>query len=273
MRPSLRATLALIAATILLLATALTASAAVSNDTPSDAIPVTLGETYTQGTTGAETEPLDDQLNDECGASFVLGSVWYTYESDGSEDAGILIDASSSDYSVGLMVFEGDPTAGGELVSCGPLMSANPTTEGETYYIMAFTDNDDSAPGGSLSLTVGPVPPAPALSITVDPRATADKTGGVRLTGTYTCTGDAEWSELFGDLTQRVGRVKIVGGFSLSDLSCDGETHPWDAYATSSNGYFAGGKAATLTFAYACGALSCGDGYVEQTIQLSRGKK
>lgn len=272
MRTSLRATLTLFAAAILLPATAMTATAALTNDTPSGAIAMTLGQTYTQDTTGAETESSDWDFNAECGAPFVRGSVWYTYTADGSEGDGIQVDGSESDYGLGLMVFQGDPTDGGELVSCGPLMSANPTTPGQTYFIMAFTDNNDSAAGGNLELTVRPAPPAPTLSLTVDPRATAYKDGSVRVTGTFSCTGDAEWAELYGVLTQRVGRVKITGDFSVADLACDGETQAWEAYAISGNGYFAGGKAASLTLAVTCGALECTDGYLEQTIQLSRGK-
>lgn len=271
MRSSLRATLALLVAAVLLPATTLTATAAEANDTPADAVATLLGQTYEQDTTAAQTESSDADLNDFCGAPAVRGSVWYTYTSDGSEGLGFLVDGTGTDYDLGLMIFEGTPTAD-SLVACGPMKTATYTTKGKTYYIMAFTANADDPVGGNLTLQILEAPEAPTASVTVDSRATAYKDGSVRLTGTYTCT-DADYSEVFGTLTQRVGRMKITGDFYATDFTCDGDTHPWEAYATSGNGFFAGGKAANLTFAFVCGALECADGYSESTIQLSRSKK
>ena len=82
-----------------------------------------------------------------------------------------------------------------------------------------------------------------------------------------------DYTEIWGTVTQRVGRLKIVGDFYITDLTCDGTTQTWDAVATSSNGYFSGGKAAQLSIAFVCGSFECTDGYSDQTIQLSRGKK
>lgn len=271
MRSSLRATLALFVAAVLLPATTLTATAAEANDTPAGAVATLLGETYEQDTTAAQTEPSDADLNDFCGAPAVRGSVWYTYTSDGSEGVGFLVDGTGTNYDLGLMIFEGTPTAD-SLVACGPMKTAAYTTLGETYYIMAFTANADDLVGGNLTLQILEAPEAPTASVTVDSRATAYKDGSVRLTGTYTCT-DADYSEVFGTLTQRVGRMKITGDFYATDFTCDGDIHLWEAYATSGNGFFAGGKAANLTFAFVCGALECADGYSESTIQLSRSKK
>ena len=271
MRSSLRATLALLVAAVLLPSTTLTATAAAANDIPADAAETLLGQTYEQDTTDAQTESSDADLNDFCGAPAVRGSVWYTYTSDGSEGLGFLVDGTDTDYDLGLMIFEGTPTAD-SLVACGPMKTATYTTEGETYYIMAFTANADDPVGGNLTLQILEAPEAPTASVTVDSRATAYKDGSVRLTGTYTCT-DADYSEVFGTLTQRVGRMKITGDFYVTDCTCEGDIRLWGAYATSGNGFFAGGKAANLTFAFVCGALECADGYSESTIQLSRSKK
>ena len=78
MRSSLRATLALLVAAVLLPSTTLTATAAAANDIPADAAETLLGQTYEQDTTDAQTESSDADLNDFCGAPAVRGSVWYT---------------------------------------------------------------------------------------------------------------------------------------------------------------------------------------------------
>lgn len=271
MRKSLRATVTLFAAALFLPVSALTASAApVGNDTLRGALPTTLGETYTQDTTIAKTERLDAALNEFCGAPAVLGSVWYKYTSDGSEGVGFLVDGTGTNYDLGLMIFEGAPAAE-TLVSCGPMKAAayfNPDNPNTTYYIMAFTANAIDPVGGDLVLTVT-VPETPTVSVTVDPRGTAYKDGSARITGTYSCTG-AEYSELGGMLTQRVGRLKVVGEFYVTDLICDGGTYDWEAYAVAANGTFSGGKAANVTLGFVCGALECADGYADYTIQLSR---
>lgn len=278
MKSSLRTTLALFAAGLLLPVSALTAAAApkvmapsITNDTIASASEVLVPKKVTLDTTTAATEPIDAQLNGACGAPAVLGSVWFTFTSTGGEGAGVVLDGSASNYDLGLMVFEGEPSTS-SLVACGPLQSAVATTAGTQYYVMAFTASDTGAVGGTLVLDIQAAPEPPTMEVTVEPRATAFLDGSVRLTGTYACS-NALYTELFGVVTQRVGRLKISGEFYVSDLVCDGQSQPWEAYATSFNGYFAGGKAANLTMAYACGWLECADATSEHTIQLSRAKR
>lgn len=54
-----------------------------------------------------------------------------------------------------------------------------------------------------------------------------------------------------GTVTQTVGRTKIQGGFFVYPLECDGQVHTWEAIATSYNGLFAGGRAASVSFGIA----------------------
>jgi hypothetical protein len=42
----------------------------------------------------------------------------------------------------------------------------------------------------------------------------------------------------------------------------------WTVEVLPENGKFAGGEAATVTFAAACGAFECGIGFEERTVQL-----
>ena len=271
MRVPLRTTLTLLAAAALLPLTTLTAAAvAPPNDIPSGALPIAIGATEEMDTAEATTDAVDAAMNDQCGAPATRGSVWYVYHESDPDGGALWIDGSTSDANTGFMIIEGDPTSDGTVVSCAPFGAAAPTRAGTDYYVMAFTDVT-GVPQGWVRFTVKSAPPTPTLTFSISQRGVAYKDGSVRLTGTYSCTDAESYSEISGTLTQRIGRIKISGGFYLSPLECDGQARTWEASATSENGYFAGGKAATVTVAFACGMFDCTDGYLEQTVQLSRG--
>jgi hypothetical protein len=119
-------------------------------------------------------------------------------------------------------------------------------------------------------------PPPPTIDVTIDPRGTADKAGVAHISGTVTCTSDEDEAFLFevaGDMRQTVGRFFIDGFFFSEQFTpCDGVVRTWTADVFG-NGKFSGGRAATVAFAFGCGSFSCGDGYVEATVQLTRGRQ
>ena len=264
-----RLLVALAAAALLAPLGATTASAAPTNDTSAGATAVTsLPTTVTQDTRTATTDALDATLNEQCGAPATNGSVWFTY-TDPTGD-GLLVDLAHSDFTAGVMIVQGDPTAGGFVVACGPEAVALRGETGTTYYVMAFSDTPERI-GGTLVASFEPLPPAPVSTLTVDPRATAYKDGSLRLTGSYSCSNaNGFFSDIEGQVVQRVGRVKITGFFFASPLECDGAVHPWEAFAFSDNGLFAGGKAANVSIVFACGDFDCAATSVEQTVQVSR---
>jgi len=267
-----RLLVSLAAAALLAPLGATAAVAAPGNDTPSGATVIsTLPSTITQSTTDATTDALDAGLNASCGAPATNGSVWFTYTD--TTGSGLVADVSASDYSAGVMIVAGDPTAGGQVLSCGPGVSAVRGDAGTTYYVMAFSDTP-GVTGGALRASCDVAPPAPQISASRDRRATAYKDGSLRLTGTYSCSNaDGYSSDIEGQVVQTVGRTKITGQFLAYPLECDGAVHTWSAVATSENGLFAGGKAANVTFAIACGVLECAFTPVEQRIQVSRNGK
>ena len=108
----------------------------------------------------------------------------------------------------------------------------------------------------------------PELSLTVNPRGKVDKYGNALISGSYTCTG-GDFVDLFTSLRQPVGRFAIQGD-GYSGGACDGAAHSWTAVVVPYNGKFAGGKAASFTFAFSCGKVFCADSYVEQSVRLSR---
>ena len=261
---------ALSAATALALIPTVAVSAAhaatPSNDTVSGATEIgSLPTTITQDTTQATTDSVDAALNNDCGAPSTNASVWFKYTD--VDGAGFLATMENSDYSGGFFVTEGDPSLG-NLVACGPTTVGVQTTPGETYYVVAFSDT--SVNGGNLEVTFDKAPPMPEISVSADSRGVAYKDGSAQVTGTYTCSNASGFdSDVEGTLTQRVGRVKITGYFFVYPLECDGATHAWSAQVFSDNGLFRGGKAASVTFGYACGVFDCSFGYAEQTVQLS----
>jgi len=248
-------------------------AAAPGNDEVAGAMALDLGDHVSLDTTQATTTAADSALNadSDCGAPTTKASVWYTYTA--GADGGVVLDMSGSDYSGGFLVFEGSPSAA-SFVGCGPGTIGIGTTAGTTYTIMVIDDDEDgnTANGGHLVLDVFEAPPPPTVDVTVDPKGKVDKSGTAWVTGSYSCT-DAEFLELDGELHQSVGRFTVNGyGFFLDEGTCDGSAHPFTMAITGDNGKFAGGKSASIVFSFACGAFDCAGGYVEQKVQLSKGR-
>ena len=247
-------------------------AAAPANDELAGAVAVALGDHITQDTTEATTTAADGDLNANCGAPVTTASVWYSYTP--AADGGVVLDMSSSDYSGGFLVFEGTPTAD-SLVTCGQFTVGFFAAAGTTYNVMVIDDDLDGTGlnGGSLVMDVSAAPPPPTVAISVYPKAKVTRDGTALITGSYTCT-DADFIEVDGQLTQLVGRFKVTGyGFFFDTGTCDGASHSFTMPISGENGTFAGGKAASITFTFACGAFDCADGYVEQKVMLSKGAR
>jgi hypothetical protein len=247
-------------------------AAAPTNDTFGGAKAVAIGDTLSLDTTAATTDADDVQLNANCGAPATDASVWYSFTS--ATDTGVVVDVSLSDYSAGVLVGMG--TQGNlQLVMCGPRTVGFFAGAGTTYYVLAFDDQTDGiGNGGNLNISFNVAPPPPTVSISVNRTGFVNsKTGIATLSGTYTCTG-SDLIQVNGEVNQSVGRFIISGSFFFFDFgTCDGTAHAWVADAVSLNGKFAGGKAATVTFAFACGTFECTEGFAQQTVQLKGGKK
>jgi hypothetical protein len=248
-------------------------AAAPGNDTIGGATTASLGFSQVLNTTEATTDADDVQLNSTCGAPATDASVWYTISV--ATDGGVVVDVAPSDYSAGVLVGEGTPGAL-STVACGPGTVGFFAVAGTTYYVLAVDDQQDgSGNGGTLRISFNPAPPPPTLDVTVAPRGSVNtKTGVATIHGTYTCT-DASFIDIFGYVTQPVGRLfTITGGFDVFDVdTCDGSSHQWSANVVPNSGKFAGGKAITVAFSFACGTFECADGFTQQTVRLSGGNK
>jgi hypothetical protein len=222
-------------------------------------------------TSEATTDADDAALNTQCGAPVTDASVWY--EVTASADGALVADVSGSSYSAGAIVATGSPSSF-VVVACAPGAVAWTTTAGQTYSVLVFDDQfDGGGNGGVLDLTIDVAPPPPTVDATVNRTATFNaKTGAVTLTGTVTCSGQTDFAFLDVALSQNVGRFTI-SGFTGTGIDCDGVTRPWTLDVLGDNGKFAGGKAASVTFAVACGAFQCGIDFEETVIQAMGGKK
>lgn len=258
--------LGLVAATtsMVMLAAAPASAAPPSNDTAATATPITaLPFSDTLDTTEATTDDEDAALNTNCGAPATNGSVWYSVE---ATAPAYLVDVSQSDFLAGVIVATGQPGAL-ELVNCGPDSIAFEAVSGQTYYIMAFSD-DPAVVGGQLSIAVTEAEPAPKVSMTVNDTGKFNKkTGTATISGTYTCIGTAELLVLQGRLQQeQAGDVQVGGNFDVLGLTCDG-TGEWSIEVTPEEGKFKRGDAATVALTAGCNALGCN---VYETLEVVR---
>ena len=258
-----------------LLPTATTASAAppgnddISGATALGPVPFNVEQDTTEATTSAE----EAAFNAFCGAPVLEHGVWFSATA--TADANVVADVTASDYSAGILVLSGEPGNLSPLL-CSPGVVSGPVVAGQTIYLLVFGDGVTAETSGQLVLDTYLAPPPPTVDVTIDPRGTADKAGIAHVSGTVTCTSDDPEGFLFdvsGSMRQVVGRGSIEGYFSSEQFTpCDGDTRPWSADVFG-NGRFAGGKAATVAFAFGCDTFSCGEGYVEATVQLSRNRK
>lgn len=228
------------------------------------ALPASISVDTTEATTDAD----DAALNADCGAPATDASVWYSFTpgADGNYLVGL-----DADYSAGVLVASGGPGSW-HVESCGPGGTTFSGTTGTEYSVLVFDDQEDGAGnGGHVTINVQEAPPTPTIDIAVDPKAKFNADGSITLTGTATCTGGA-FAEVDADVTQIVGRTKIRG-YGYTEVLCDDAAHPFSMQVTSDNGIFKGGKAASVSFGYACGDFDCGVDYDETTVMVSGGAK
>ena len=220
------------------------------NDEAAGAAVVRLGDRIVQDTTQATTTTQDATLNEECGAPETNASVWYSYTPAVSRK--VVLDMTSSDYSGGLLVFRGAPTAS-SLIACAPGFVGLSVVAGRTYTILVVSDTEKV--GGRLVLSLKNAPPPPRVRVTLAKRGVVFGGGAARLRGTYFCR-NGESAYLYGTLFQRAGRLKIPAEFGKA-VRCDGKRHRWSARAVSPIATYDRGAARGKVTVAACGVFQC----------------
>lgn len=217
-------------------------------------------------TTDATTDA-DDSIPG-CVPPATDASVWY--ELTAASDGGLVVDVSTSSYSAGVTIATGSPGSF-FLVNCGAGTVGFEASAGQTYAIVVFDFQADGVGnGGTLNITVAEIPPPPVVDVTVDPTGSFNSnTGSATISGSVTCTGSADFGFIELQLRQQVGRF-IISGSGSTDFVCDGTSQPWSVEVFADNGLFKGGRAASVTFAIACGSFGCGEDFEERIVQLRR---
>jgi hypothetical protein len=254
-------------------------AAAPTNDSYPGTVIGSLPFSASVDTTAATTDADDTEANTDCGAPATDASVWY--ELTPASDETIVIDASTSTYPVGVIIVTGSPGSF-VFVTCGFFFGGSapqpeatggpvvfPATSGQTYAIVAVDPQFDSGGnGGTLNISVEVAPPPPTVALTVDPTGLFDKvTGSATISGTVTCSGQADFTFIDVELTQTVGRFSI-SGFGETTFVCDGSTQLWTVEIVPFGGLFKGGRATSDSVAVACGTILCGSDEVSRSIRL-----
>lgn len=219
-------------------------------------------------TTEATTDADDAAINTRCGLPATEASVWYELTLHG--DVELTVDASASDYSVGLILALGDQQ-GLEVVACDQkVLESVPAGGGRTYVLLAVDIEPADGIGGLLALsmdaTAPPPPPPPStVELTVDLLGMVDRTSGVAtISGTLTCPAEAGAGVLDVELHQDRGYIRAgVGG---GDPICDGTPQPWSVDVFSGDPFVVG-RAFAIVGAGAC-AETCEGVSVDRHVVL-----
>jgi len=224
---------------------------------------VNVGDQVEQNTSEATTNAGDAALNANCQAPATLASVWFQYVP--VANSKVLLDTTASDFSAGLMVFQGSPTAD-SLIACGPGALGLRAQAGQTYFIMAFSDTPE-VNGGNLVFSLKNAP-TPRAHVSVATRGVAFRGGAAKVHGTYSCRHDESFSFGTAHLSQRAGRLKIPAASGVT-LQCDGRRHHWSARLVSRVGTYARGEAMAKVAIIVCGFVECRQDRAKRHIHLA----
>lgn len=257
-----------VTAGLVLLGTSPASAAPPLNDTIDTAKSITaVPYSDTVDTTEATTDAEDAAINTNCGAPATNGSVWYTLQATLPIYA---VDVSQSNFTAGVIVATGTP-GNLTIVTCGPSSIGFEAVVGETYYLMAFSDNPDVV-GGQLSIQVTEGQPAPKIAMNVDDFGKVNRSSGyATISGTYTCVGTADIVQITGRLQQQQGDVQVGGYFEMFDLPCGG-TFPWSIEIAPESGKYKRGFAATAATSVACNFMGCNFYDTAEVVQLRNGR-
>jgi hypothetical protein len=270
-RVTMKTVIAVLAAVLMLLGTAV-AQAPPNDDitaaTVIPAVPFTDAINTTEATTAADDPDCVGQGP----------TVWYSFTPDADGTFGA--NTFGSDYDTTLSVYTGTPgnltqiACNDDFTSLQSAVIFN-AVAGETYFLMvgAFA----SGPWGSLSFRLEETEPI-VIDLALSPKgAVVPKTGTATVRGTVVCNEPATVFGIGGELKQRKGRVFLRGFFGVGEFACEPPETEWSAIVTAENGLFTGGKATVLNVsASGCGEFSCDDVFIEGPVEIQltgKGKK
>jgi hypothetical protein len=250
-----------IAAVAILIAFVPSASAASPpNDTPATAtLMTTLPFDDSVSIADANTEPLDDEIHQLCGADALEHSVWYRYNA--TSEGIVRMDVSTTDgFEPGAAVSRGFPVNGDSIVMCGEIDTYIETEPGGTYYFAAYSRSVGAT--GTLNIHAQFRPKT--VFLTLDSVARDPATGSVTLTGTITCSSSAEFGFVQARMAAHTGRES---GASDQGFSCTGSPEPWTAEVAPRHGQFLG-RITVEVFAFICDDFACEEEIAHEVVKL-----
>lgn len=162
-----------------------------------------------------------------------------------------------------------DGVPGTDPTTCDEPLAA---TAGTSYLIAVWGISEDLLQAGTVTFTADYVPPAPTVSITVDPTGVvAKKSGVVTLTGTASCVGAWSPPTLTGSVRQVYKRQVQTASLSFSGISSCGGSVRWTATASSSTFLFTGGTVDVAVRVDACNRRGCSASTSSRTVKLRVG--
>lgn len=236
------------------------------NDLPGGAVAITaIPATINQDTTESTVTSADDI---GCGSGGLdQATVWYTLTL--PDTTLVLVDASASDYAVGVNAFVG--TAAPEnLFNCVEGALSFEAVGGTTYVLMFADIDGDATNGGQLHVSIDVAPPPIEIALTVDPVGKVNpQTGEAAATGTISCSQPADFSEIQVNLRQAIGRF-TVQGFGFASSACEPSPTAWWVSVSGETGKFAPGRATVQVLAFACDTFSCDEESLSANLRLRR---
>jgi len=213
------------------------------NDSPSGALPLTLGAPATQDTIGATPGP-EDPADGVCELPPNGATVWYTLEIAPTDVGWVQVDTFNSDYDTTLYVFD----AAGTLIACNDQAQniSNQSlvaflAEAGTYSVLVGAWN--LTPAGNLVLTATPTIAPLMVDVTIDPiGSVATKSGDAVITGTVVCSEEAS-GVVAVSLSQGGGRFLANGFGEVLVESCGATPTAWSAVVPRGTAKFQAGTA------------------------------
>ena len=223
--------------------TEVTAAVVPTNDDFEAAVTVTEPLPFTHSVNTAEATPAEDDPPDQCAATGA--TVWYQFTP--TADMRVEANTFGSNFDTGIAVYTGTPGDLTEVTCNDDSQGASSrvrfdATANVTYFfkVGAFAGGT----GGDLTFNVNVAPPALEADLTLNPTGIVNSRTGVAMVGgTVTCSEPA-FVDIFGELSQRIGRRATVTAQFYVFVECDGVTE-WQAEVVPFNGRLAGGKAET----------------------------
>jgi hypothetical protein len=200
-----------------------------------------------------------------CYSQFGIGpDVFYRWTADRTDLVELRATAAYEVHVSAVALVDGVPGTG--ATTCDEPLAA---TAGTSYLIAVWGISEDLLQAGTVTFSASYLPPAPTLSLGVNPSGVvAKKSGVVTLTGTTGCVGARSQPTLSGTVRQVYKRQVQTASLSFSGTPSCGGTGRWTATASSSTFLFTGGTVDVVVRIDACNVRGCTSSTAARTVKL-----